>query len=132
MNDPTKSRYRYLTFISSKQYRRYVQDNATEEIQNATLVPLVNDIPAHGTYAAALFRPEWKLKREEILTRDSHCCVICKKNNALQVHHRQYHFIVKDNKFRLPWEYPDSLLITLCGSCHNRGHNKYKVPIINV
>jgi hypothetical protein len=50
----------------------------------------------------------------------------------LQVHHRQYHFIVSQQKFRLPWEYPNHLLITLCESCHNRGHNKYKVPTINI
>ncbi|MFT3822852.1 MAG: hypothetical protein QM731_02985 [Chitinophagaceae bacterium] len=132
MNDPTNSRYRYLAFASSNSYRRYVQEDKRKEIHHATFTPNQNEIPAHGTYASALFRPEWKLKREQILQRDMHSCVICKKNDDLQVHHRQYHFVVQNNKFRLPWEYPDHLLITLCESCHRRGHNKFKVPTINI
>ncbi|PZR06084.1 MAG: hypothetical protein DI539_24585 [Flavobacterium psychrophilum] len=132
MNDSTTNRYRYLGFVAARKYRRYIQDDNNQGSSKNIVPPTETDIPAHGTYAAALFRPEWKLKREEILKRDAYSCVICKQPDNLQVHHRQYHFAVKENKFRLPWEYPDELMITLCGSCHNRGHNKYKVPIINV
>ena len=82
--------------------------------------------------ALCFFDPEWKAKREEILQRDSNSCVICKRNNELQVHHRQYHFIIRENQFKPPWDYHESLLITLCESCHKRGHNKYKVPTINI
>lgn len=132
MTDPTNSRYRYLSFRSSNIYRRYKKDDEGSEVKQFIHVPGENEIPAHGSYAAELFRPEWKQKREEILRRDGYSCVICKHSKELQVHHRQYHFIVENNKFSLPWEYPDNLLITLCESCHRRGHSKYKVPIINL
>ncbi|MBB1286927.1 hypothetical protein HRH25_21270 [Flavisolibacter sp. BT320] len=130
MNDPTNSRYRYLSFKGNGNYRRFVKEE--KELQQVGFIYQDNDIPAHGTYGALLFRPEWKAKREEIIQRDSNCCVICKGNNGLQVHHRQYHFIVRQNQFKLPWDYPDSLLITLCESCHKRGHSKFKVPTINI
>jgi hypothetical protein len=130
MNDPTNSRYRYLTFKSSGSYRRFVTEN--KSLQQIDLVYRHQDTPAHGTYGALLFDPQWKYKREEILKRDAHSCVICKGNTGLQVHHRQYHFVVKENQFKLPWDYPNNLLITLCESCHKRGHSKFKVPTINI
>lgn len=85
----------------------------------------------HGTYGALLFDQRWKYKRQVILERDNNCCVICKQNQNLQVHHRQYHFDLKNGKFVAPWEYDNHLLITLCESCHKRGHDKYLVPVIN-
>lgn len=130
MNDPTNSRYRYLDFKGNGTYRRFVREN--KELQKVGMTYQDNETPAHGTYGALLFRPEWKAKREEILQRDSYSCVICKGGIGLQVHHRQYHFIVRQNQFKLPWEYSESLLITLCESCHKRGHSKYKVPTINI
>jgi hypothetical protein len=48
------------------------------------------------------------------------------------VHHRQYHYVVRINKFKAPWDYPDHLLISLCESCHGRGHSKFKIPIISI
>jgi 5-methylcytosine-specific restriction endonuclease McrA len=132
MHDPTNSRYRHLSFRSANTYRRYVQGEKSNEIQKSFPKPTDNETPAHGTYAAELFKPEWKLKREEILKRDHYKCVVCRSVTILQVHHRQYHFIVSEHKFRLPWDYPDQLLITLCESCHKRGHSKYKVPTINI
>lgn len=133
MSHLPNNRYRYLAFSSSTTYRRYIAEDATGKDTTPAQSPTDNSPEhVHGSYAGTLFKPEWKQKREEILTRDGHCCVICKKNNGLQVHHRQYHFVIKENKFKLPWEYPNDLLITLCESCHSRGHNKYKVPIINI
>ena len=132
MVDPTKSRYRYLSFKSESTYRRFVQEHDKNEIQTSELTPANIDIPAHGTYGAELFKPEWKTKREEVLKRDLHKCIVCGGSSTLQVHHRQYHFIVRENQFRSPWDYPDHLLITLCESCHKRGHSKYKVPTINI
>lgn len=82
----------------------------------------------HGGYGAALFDPRWKSKRKEILTRDNHQCLICKSDKYLQVHHRQYHFSTTLNAFKNPWEYANYLLITLCESCHQKGHKMYKVP----
>lgn len=82
----------------------------------------------HGVYGATLFDPRWKAKRKEILGRDGNRCTICKSDKKLQVHHRQYHFSRILNTFRDPWEYSHSLMITLCESCHQRGHRLYKVP----
>lgn len=130
MYDPTQSRYRHLNFKSDTNYRRFTQ--AEKGLKTNKLETNLEKIPAHGTYGALLFRPEWKAKREEILIRDLKSCVICKCENTLQVHHRQYHFIVRENKFKLPWAYSDNLLITLCESCHKRGHNKFKVQTINI
>ena len=130
MHDPTHSRYRHLNFKSNNAYRRFVRGN--ENLEKVDLETNVLDTPAHGSYGALLFRPEWKLKREEILKRDSNSCVICNSADSVQIHHRQYHFVVAKNQFKLPWEYPGNLLITLCESCHRRGHSKYKVPTINI
>jgi hypothetical protein len=130
MHDPTNTRYRYLDFKGTGVYRRFIQDN--KKVESSGLVYQDQVAPAHGSYGALLFDPRWKTKRLEIINRDSHSCVICKSNNGLQVHHRQYHFIVQQNQFKLPWDYPHNLLITLCESCHSRGHSKFKVPTINI
>lgn len=86
----------------------------------------------HGSYGGLLFDQRWKLKRVRILTRDNHKCVICDHNDNLHIHHRQYHFSQNVGEFKKPWDYEDHLLITLCETCHRRGHSQYKVPIINV
>lgn len=129
MFDPTDSRYRFNKMKSNNIYRRYKQTDESIHLDN--LKPITKEIPAHGSYGALLFTTEWKTKRNEILVRDGKC-IICFSAENLQVHHRQYHFIVRENKFKLPWEYEDYLLITLCESCHRRGHSKYKVPTINI
>lgn len=90
------------------------------------------DLPAHGSYGNLLFDPRWKQRRNEIMTRDNNCCVICRSTDELQVHHRQYQYVRAAKGFRVPWDYPDHLLITLCKSCHQRGHSKFKVPVIIV
>jgi len=131
-SDPTNSRYRHLILKGNNVYRRFVKTEKQEGIERSVLEYSENSIPAHGTYGALLFHPLWRSRREEILRRDLSKCVICKSSNALQVHHRQYHFVVKRNQFKLPWDYPDQLLICLCESCHKRGHSKFKVPIINI
>jgi 5-methylcytosine-specific restriction endonuclease McrA len=82
----------------------------------------------HGGYGASLFDPRWKAKRIEILERDGSKCRICSSKEVLQVHHRQYHFSRTLNAFKEPWDYPDYLMITLCQSCHQKGHRLYKVP----
>ena len=88
------------------------------------------ELPVHGSYGHLLFDPRWKAKRNEIMARDNGCCVICKSSDELQVHHRQYQFVKSANGFKVPWDYPNELLITLCTSCHQRGHSKFKVPIL--
>lgn len=86
----------------------------------------------HGGYGAALFDPRWKAKRKEILDRDQNKCLLCKADKNLQIHHRQYHFSRTLNVFKNPWEYENYLLITLCESCHQKGHRLYKVPVKQV
>lgn len=129
MFDPTNSRYRYLKLKNDKSIRRYIDSsNGIQKVNDISKSSV--EIP-HGSYGALLFRREWLAKRAEIIERDK-CCVICESKENLQIHHRQYHFIVAENKFKLPWDYPDFLLITLCESCHRRGHSKFKVPTINI
>lgn len=81
-----------------------------------------------NSYGELLFRPEWKEKRGRIMERDGNRCVICGSTKDLQVHHRQYHFNAVSNRKCLPWDYDDKYLVTLCKSCHDRGHNLYKIP----
>ena len=81
-------------------------------------------------YGEKLFDPKWKEKTKRIRNRDNNKCVICGKSEGkLCVHHKQYHFIKRLQIHVNPWEYNDNLLITLCESCHNRGHYRYKVPV---
>lgn len=129
MFDPTNARYRYVQLKNDKSFRRYT--SSSDGIEKVNSISKSNTELPHGSYGALLFRTEWLKKRAEIIERDK-CCVICQNIKNLQIHHRQYHFVVTENKFKLPWDYPDFLLITLCESCHKRGHSKFKVPTINI
>lgn len=125
--------YRYLSFEDEQPYRRYVQrENQKDTGQHQLPDKSASSTLTHGSYGSLLFHPKWKSKRKEVLARDIYRCIHCNSDKNLQVHHRQYQFIVSQQQFRPPWDYPDHLLITLCESCHSRGHNKYKVPTINV
>ncbi len=84
----------------------------------------------HGSYGALVLHPNWKAKRKEILERDNYKCQVCANSTELQVHHRQYLFIKATKQFKVPWDYPEHLLITLCTKCHARGHSMYKVPTV--
>jgi len=83
-------------------------------------------------YAELLKSAEWQLRRSQILIRDGYRCRNCGETVSLEVHHRQYHYLSKEEHFKLPWKYKDQLLITLCYSCHKKGHLKYKVPVFSV
>lgn len=133
MNTPNGSSYKYLQFKGQGSYRRYVHERISKD--PAPQGPGEDHNPgvkSHGSYGALLFHPNWKARRKEILDRDMNRCVHCRSDKDLQVHHRQYHFVASEQKFRLPWDYPGHLLITLCESCHNKGHHKYKVPTITI
>jgi len=112
---------------SQKLIGRYRRDDAQNE-GHAGELPA--DIPQHGSYGRLLFDPRWQSKRNKILTRDQGCCIICKGTDELQVHHRQYQYVKAVKGFKVPWDYADHLLITLCKTCHQRGHAKFKVPIL--
>ncbi len=82
----------------------------------------------HGSYGKELFDKRWREKRVEVLDRDNNSCRVCNSKENLEVHHRQYHYSLKLRKYRKPWEYSNQLLLTLCKKCHQKGHQKYKVP----
>lgn len=83
-------------------------------------------------YLQLLQRPEWKIKRNAILRRDSFRCRNCQGTNGLQVHHRQYHRFKATGMFKQPWNYDNRLLITLCRECHQIGHQSYSIPVKSV
>lgn len=133
MTTPNDVPYKYLQFKGDQLYRRYIREDIPAKSPPAKPQEQGSrSDKSHGSYGALLFHPNWKAKRKEILQRDMHRCVHCRSDKDLQVHHRQYHFVASEQRFRLPWDYPGYLLITLCESCHNKGHNKYKVPTITI
>ncbi|MBP6872889.1 MAG: HNH endonuclease [Bacteroidales bacterium] len=83
-------------------------------------------------YEELLQRPEWQSRRGQIMKRDLMRCRICGSPVLLQVHHRQYHRVGGNGEFRKPWDYQDRYLITLCESCHKRGHQQYRIPVFNL
>ncbi|MGC8866143.1 MAG: HNH endonuclease [Bacteroidales bacterium] len=83
-------------------------------------------------YESLLQTSEWQQRREEILRRDGYRCRVCNSSDNLQVHHRQYHYDTQHDSFKKPWEYDDANLITLCESCHKKGHELYKIPVFYI
>lgn len=71
-------------------------------------------------YREALKDYRWKDKRQEILIRDNHTCTKCEATSYLEVHHLKY------SKGGMPWEVPNSWLITLCAVCHKEIHGIVK------
>lgn len=131
MDNSLQFRMRYLILKNGVQ-------NRYGEVKNVALKPSAfpnksdsNEI-THGSYGGLLFDPRWKSKRTTILERDNFQCVICGNTVGLQIHHRQYHFINELQQFKPPWDYENRLLISLCESCHKRGHRQYKIPTINI
>lgn len=72
-------------------------------------------------YKELLKLPEWQAKRMRILKRDQFICTGCGKKTRLQVHHKYY------ESDKLPWEYPDKALVTLCSTCHKKEHEGRKI-----
>ena len=67
-------------------------------------------------YRKALKSPKWKAKRQLILKRDNYKCAVCECKANLHVHHKY------DLEGKMPWEVPDSCLVTLCKTCHEKEH----------
>ena len=66
-----------------------------------------------SAYVEKLKDPRWQKKRLEILQRDEFTCQQCFNTEmCLHVHHRIY------QRGKEPWDYSDSLLVTLCEECH--------------
>jgi 5-methylcytosine-specific restriction endonuclease McrA len=74
-------------------------------------------------YQEQLLTENWKVKRNIIFKRDNYCCQKCLSKKNLCVHHKKY------INGRMCWDYPDSLLITLCKICHNKLHEETKVDV---
>ncbi len=81
------------------------------------------------TYSQKLSDARWEKRRQQILVRDRFRCINCNSSENLQVHHRQYHYLLEEKRYADPWEYSDELLITLCETCHRKGHTLYDVPV---
>lgn len=74
-------------------------------------------------YQSLINRKEWQDRSHAIKTRDNLKCQAfnCSTpNSILQVHHLDYF------NHKLPWEYPDDMLITLCEQCHKKEISRYK------
>lgn len=71
-----------------------------------------------SSYYELLKHPLWQKKRLEIMERDRFACIECgAKDQTLTVHHKHY------KKGCKPWEYDDTILVTLCDSCHEQIEN---------
>lgn len=76
-------------------------------------IPVIKNITGKKSYCELLRDPRWQRKRLEILQRDNFTCVKCGDfHSNLQVHHKYY------KKGKLPWDYANSVLITMCENCH--------------
>lgn len=81
------------------------------------------------SYRKLLFDKRWLEKKARIIQRDNYQCKICGSNWHLVVHHKQYHVHKNSGKKFLPWEYDNKYLVTLCESCHKKGHDLYDIPV---
>jgi hypothetical protein len=73
----------------------------------------------HNWYANLLLDHRWIKKRKECLGHDKYSCQSCHKSYpkvTLCVHHLGY------VTGWMPWDYPLTLLQTLCLECHNKVH----------
>ena len=69
-------------------------------------------------YQELLRNPLWIKRRNEILSRDKNTCQLCgAQDKYLHVHHRYY------TQDRMPWEYENDALVTLCEDCHIHIHD---------
>lgn len=78
------------------------------------------------SYIEQLKTPMWRERKSEILKRDNYSCRICGAYNCeINVHHVNY------IPYRMAWEYPNEMLISLCKDCHNKLHNKMNSKELN-
>lgn len=75
------------------------------------------------TYAAKLKDPRWQRLRLKVFERDGWACQECRATHkTLHVHHLHYRPGTE------PWEYPLSVLQTLCEDCHAAESEKRPAP----
>jgi len=74
-------------------------------------------------YNIYLLSQKWKALRREALTRDGYICQYCKETEATEVHHLSYNNLENESLDEL---------ISYCGDCHKKVHDKVKtVPTNN-
>lgn len=76
-----------------------------------------------SNYVRGLQSPEWREVCRRVRLRDGHRCQLCGKTYTLEVHHLTYY---DENGRSIVGREVDHLdkLITLCGECHQRMHNR--------
>lgn len=75
-----------------------------------------NGLNRKERYYKDLTHPLWLKKRAKILDRDNHQCILCHSDSNLCVHHTKY------SNGKKAWQYPNSVLVTLCKECHHKVH----------
>lgn len=112
----------------------------------------------HISYEALLNTVEWNEKRNKILARDHYSCTVCKKSWTCSFIHNgnQLHLRIRDDDYgmifqggfeldskpyilhihhnfyvigRLPWQYDDKDLRTLCNWCHEDLHQHEGITV---
>ncbi len=117
---------------TERQERRLTMDQECQQT-TAALQARLTRMPKHTelleacsgtelTYEELLNTAEWHARRIQVLVRDRYECQHCGcegtgvDNHVLQIHHRYY--VIN----KLPWDYPDDALMTLCKECHTKLH----------
>lgn len=72
-------------------------------------------------YRKLLRHPNWFKRRSQILKLDKNCCINCGRKQHLHIHHLYYEYN------RVPWDYPDNALVTLCSICHDKEHDNIDI-----
>jgi hypothetical protein len=84
--------------------------------------PIKHPSYSRQRYDTYLQSVEWKVKKTEVLIRDSHRCQSCGNTTHLHVHHITYK--------RLGNENIDDL-VTVCRQCHKELHDYYGKNAVN-
>lgn len=66
----------------------------------------------------------WRLKRDKIKDKDNGCCLLCLNEHKIKSMDTVHHII----ELKEDWDkrFEEDNLISLCESCHQVVHNKYK------
>lgn len=103
-------------WMDKKEWLKKLKES--EEIKKKIIKAKKENIPTRKEqYQHQLEHPLWIKKKNMILERDHHQCVLCGSPLYLQVHHKRY----SDGK--RAWEYPNAVLVTLCRECHQKVHS---------
>ena len=83
-----------------------------EEVWHKYLTEYRGTVRQGTTYTEYRDSDAWQTKRDHVLERDKHKCVVC-SDHAQHIHHRTYDNIGKE---------PLSDLVSLCRECHHKVH----------